>query len=132
LRFPRISPPVLGFRSLTLLALFNVILIFLIFVFFLPFITNPTGLSVVLPRAITSELLSHKDVIVSIMKDNTLYCDTKQISIEELMRLIEAKKGGIYQVLIKADHRASVGALVRVWDLFRQANVSRINIATNE
>ncbi len=132
MRFKRPVFPEHKFKSLTLIALFNVLLIVLIFVFFMPFFENPIGLSVVLPRAITGEPLSHKDVIVSITKDNSVYVDAKHVSFAELKNFIEAKKGVSYRVLIKADHRAAIGTLVEVWDLFRQANVSQVNIATNE
>ena len=34
-------------------------------------------------------------------------------------------------VMIKADRRASMGRIVDIWDLCRELNIERINIATN-
>ena len=132
MRFARAPVVSRNFRFVSLLALFNCLLIFLMFVLFLPVFSNPTGLSVVLPRAITSEPLSHKDITVSILKDDTIYLDSKNVSQQELVRFVKASQDKMQQVLIKVDRMASVGALVNVWDIFRQAGVYKVNIATNE
>jgi biopolymer transport protein ExbD len=131
-RFTRPHVVSRNFRFVSLLALFNCLLILLIFVLFLPVFSNPTGLSVVLPQAITGEPLSHKDITVIILKNDTIYLDSKNVSQQELSRFVKASQDKMQQVLIKVDHRASVGALVRVWDIFRQAGVFKVNIATNE
>jgi len=112
--------------------LFNCLLILLVFVIFLPVFSNPTGLSVVLPRAITSEPLSHKDITVILLKNDMIYLDSKNVSQQDLARFVKASQDKMRQVLIKVDRRASVGALVRVWDIFRSAGVLKVNIATNE
>jgi len=131
-RFAR--PPIISsnFRFVALLALFNCLLILLVFVIFLPVFSNPTGLSVVLPRAITSEPLSHKDITVILLKNDMIYLDSKNVSQQDLARFVKASQDKMRQVLIKVDRRASVGALVRVWDIFRSAGVLKVNIATNE
>ena len=132
MRFAR--PPLISsnFRFVALLALFNCLLILLVFVIFLPVFSNPTGLSVVLPRAITSEPLSHKDITVILLKNDMIYLDSKNVSQQDLARFVKASQDKMRQVLIKVDRRASVGALVRVWDIFRSAGVLKVNIATNE
>ncbi|OIO35818.1 MAG: hypothetical protein AUJ74_04960 [Candidatus Omnitrophica bacterium CG1_02_44_16] len=132
MRFAR--PPIISsnFRFVALLALFNCLLILLVFVIFLPVFSNPTGLSVVLPRAITSEPLSHKDITVILLKNDMIYLDSKNVSQQDLARFVKASQDKMRQVLIKVDRRASVGALVRVWDIFRSAGVLKVNIATNE
>ena len=132
MRFARIPVVSRNFRFVSLLALFNCLLIFLIFVLFLPVFSNPTGLSVVLPQAITSEPLSHKDITVIILKNDMIYLDSKNVSGQELAHFVKASQDKMQQVLIKVDRRASVGALVRVWDVFRQAGILKVNIATNE
>ncbi len=132
MRFMKTPVVTRDLRFVSLMALFNCLLILLIFVLFLPIFSNPTGFSVVLPKAITSEPLSHKDITVTILRDDTIYLDSKNISSQELASFVKASGEKIQQVLIKVDRRSSVGALVMVWDIFRQAGVFKVNIATNE
>ena len=114
------------------LSLFNLILILFLFIAFLPKLTMSPGLSVFLPRAISSEPVSREDFIVSILNDNTIYLDSRRVSWDELERFLRSQRSKAHQVLIKADQRSSVGVLVRVWDLFRKSGALKVNLATTE
>jgi biopolymer transport protein ExbD len=118
-------------RNLYFLSFFNVFFIILMFIVFLPTLSAPAGLPIALPRVVSSEAVSSDGAVIFVLKDNAIYFDSKKISFEELKRLLTARKKGS-QVLIKADQAASVGTLVRVWDLLREAGISQVNIATNE
>lgn len=93
----------------------------------------PQGLSVLLPRAISSEPVSREGFVVFILKDNTIYLGKRSVSFDELKRFFSIRKdeNKNFQVLIKADKEADIGVLVKVWDLFRESGAFQVNIATN-
>ncbi len=107
---------------------------FLLFVFFLftsSFIFQP-GISVNLPKAVTSEVIQQDNLVLTITKDNRLYLEDRQISEEELisrLKILNREKIGL---LIKADSHAPLGRIVQIWDACRREGVSQINIATNQ
>lgn len=118
-------------RYLYSIALFNVFLVLLVFVVLLPYLSGVSGLSVLLPKAVSSEPVNEEGWSVTILADQTIYLDEKRVTLQELERFIAARKRGD-QVLIKADKSAAVGTLVKVWDLFRKSGFSKVYIATNE
>ena len=107
---------------------------FLLFVFFLftsSFIFQP-GISVSLPKAVTSEVVQQDNVVLTITKDNKMYLEDREISQDELvlrLKVLTKEKMGL---LIKADYRAPLGRIVQIWDTCRREGVSQINIATNQ
>ncbi|OGW84431.1 MAG: hypothetical protein A2987_02430 [Omnitrophica bacterium RIFCSPLOWO2_01_FULL_45_10] len=105
-------------------------LLFIFFIFTSSFIFQP-GISVNLPKAITSEVLQEESTTILIAPDDKIYLNEREISQDELasnLRLIAKKKTSL---LIKADSRSSLGRIVEVWDMCRVEGVSRVNIATS-
>ena len=107
---------------------------FLLFIFFLftsSFIFQP-GIKVSLPKAVTSEVMQLDNVTVAVTKDDKIYLEDRQVTIEELigrLKILVKEKMGL---LIKADSRAPLGRIVEIWDACRREGVSQINIATNQ
>ena len=107
---------------------------FLLFVFFLftsSFIFQP-GIKVSLPKAVTSEVMQQDNITVTITKDDKIYLEDKQITIDELkarLGILAKEKTGL---LIRADSRAPLGRVVEIWDTCRKEGVSQVNIATNQ
>ena len=93
---------------------------------------KPCGFSISLARAVSSEPVSGQGCVVSILKDDTVYLGDLAVSLSELKRLLVQRHEAYPNVLIKVDQRASVGALVKVWDTFRSSGIDKVNIATNE
>lgn len=110
----------------------NGCLLIVFFIVLLPRLLTSTGMTILLPRSITSEPVSEKGFVISILKDQTIYLGPQRTSLAELKHFFLSQKTDGHQVLIKADQDAPVGVLVRVWDLLRQTGASRVNIATNE
>ena len=109
-------------------------IVFLLLIFFMltsTFISQP-GIEVNLPKAVTSEVLDKRNLIITITSENVIYLDKEIVTVREL----EAKLSKAYSegksLLIKADRRASVGRVVEVWDLSRSLGIPRINIATEQ
>ena len=109
-------------------------MIFQLLIFFMltsSFIFQP-GIRVNLPRAITSEALGERNVVIAITAENLIYIDEKLVTINELalrLKNIAQTRGAI---LIKADEKASLGRVVKIWDLCRQQGIPRVNIATTQ
>jgi len=108
--------------------------VFLLLIFFMltsSFIFQP-GIRVNLPRAITSEALSEKNVIITITAENLIYINEKFVTISEISSRLKGVADLRRSILIKADEKASLGRVVRIWDLCRQAGISKVNIATTQ
>lgn len=118
-------------KSFYPLFLGNLFLLSIIIFVFLPKVSGSCGFSVFLPRAISSEPVSTGGYVISILKSNKLYFGGKEISLDELRCFLRGQAKMVSSVLIKADQRANIATLVKVWDVFRESGVDQINIATN-
>ena len=95
------------------------------------FIFQP-GIKVNLPRAITSDVIQTENLILIINKENKVFIEERLMTEEELKSRLNLAGQKSQPILIKADRRASLGEVVRIWDLCRQENVEKINIATTQ
>lgn len=92
----------------------------------------PTGIKVMLPRAVTSEVVNAEHLIVTVTGQDLLFLNEKPITIHELtIQITEAAKFK-KSLLLKVDKNASLGRVVEIWDLCREKGVPQINIATNQ
>ena len=108
--------------------------VFLLLIFFMltsNFVLQP-GIKISLPRAITSEVLSGENLVVLLTGQDLLYLNDKPITITELVATIKTAARENKTILLKADTSASLGRVVEIWDLCREAGVPQINIATNQ
>ncbi len=108
--------------------------VFLLLIFFMltsSYIFQP-GIKINLPRAVTSEVIAEKDLVITVSAENLIYLNDYPISLKELKSHLEkaAEKG--WPLLIKADRKASLGNVVRIWDMSREAGLTQINIATDQ
>ena len=106
--------------------------VFLLIIFFMltsTFVIQP-GIEVKLPKAITSEALEEKNLIISLTDDGKIYLDRNVVSLDKLKaELKEVSRQG-RAVLIKADQKISLGNVVEVWDLCRDIGIAQVSIAT--
>ena len=91
------------------------------------FIVMP-GIKVKLPKAATSEGLSTQTLTITISSEDIVYIGQEPVIIDEIGP-IWAKKT-VESAFIKADRDASVGAIVRVWDICRANGIDKIGIGT--
>lgn len=132
MKFPRSQAPAPFLKVLYPVSLFNIFLLLLAFVVLSPTMMRPSGLTVALPYAISSEPVSQDGFVISILKDNALYLGSRAVTFDELKRFVSARQGRDFKVLIKADRQADIGTLISIWDLLRQAGSAKVYIATNE
>ncbi len=95
------------------------------------FVTSP-GIKITLPTAITAKLHPEEDIIVSITKENNLYLNEEEVSLDDLLdklrsKIEEAKKK---TVIIKADEKIDLGLAVKVMDIAKQAEAEGLVIST--
>ena len=118
--------------QMDLTPLVNVFFLLLIFFMFTSSFIFQPGIRVDLPKAVTSEIVQQETATIIIAKDNRIYLDDREITLEELnskLGMIAKQKVGL---LVKADAGASHGRIVEVWDMCRNQGVSQVNIATSQ
>ncbi len=108
--------------------------VFLLLIFFMltsNFIFQP-GISVKLPKAITSEVISSENMVLIVTAQDLLFLNNQPITIDKLTTELEAAASQNKSLLLKADSRASLGRVVELWDLCRDLGIAQVNIATNQ
>jgi len=109
-------------------------MVFQLLIFFMltsSFIFQP-GLEVNLPKAVTSEVIKEESMVITVSGENVIYLNGQIHSFKELRKALEKVAKKKQPLLIKADKRASLGRVVEIWDLCREAGIAKINIATDQ
>lgn len=108
--------------------------VFLLLIFFMltsSFIFQP-GIKVNLPKAVTSEAVHEKSLVILITDRDFIFLNDRAITTNELNSRLRIAAKEKKPLLIKADRRASMGKIVEIWDMCRDAGISQINIATSQ
>lgn len=121
-----------GLGQIDIAPLIDVIFQLLIFFMLSSSFTFQSGISVKLPKAVTSDIIREENFIVTITSENITYLNGAVITLKELKQKLSQPGSKNRPLLIKADRRASVGRIVDIWDLCRNLGIERINIATNQ
>lgn len=95
------------------------------------FIFQP-GIKVNLPKAVTSEAIHEKSLVILITSSDLVYLNERAITTTELKSRLRIAAKEKKPLLIKADRRASLGKIVEIWDMCRDTGLSQINIATSQ
>jgi biopolymer transport protein ExbD len=106
---------------------FFVLLIF--FMFSSSFIFQP-GMRVNLPKAVTGEVVSQENVVITITKDDVVYLNERPINQDELTSNLGIMARDKTPLLIKADRSSSLGKIVEILDMCRLEGVSQVSLAT--
>jgi len=132
MRFKRHTKLEHGLEQIDIAPLIDVIFQLLIFFMLSSSFTFQSGISVKLPKAITSDVIKEENLIITITSENVIYLNGVISTLKELSQELSDIKNDKRPILLKADRRASVGRIVDVWDLCRNSGIERINIATNQ
>ena len=108
--------------------------VFLLLIFFMlssHFVTQP-GIKITLPSATTAKPYPEEDIIISITKDNNLYLNEGEVTLDNLLDKLRIKIGKAEKktVIIKADEKIDLGLAVKVMDIAKQAEAEGLVIST--
>ena len=120
-----------GLRQINIVPLVNIILLLLIFFILSSSFFLPSGLKMNLPNAVTSEIVKRDNIEIVLKEDGSIYLNQKQATLEGLKVFLKQVAKRNPSVLVKAENRVSLEALVRIWDLARSEGILQVNIATN-
>jgi biopolymer transport protein ExbD len=133
MRFRKYAEYVYGIQPIVIAPFVNVL--FLIFIFCglcLGYMTATiSGISVGLPRAITSELVRAPAVQISVFADGTPAVNGQRLTIQELELFLKQIAGRHQTIVINADRRAPWEDVIRVWDIVRASGMAGSTVATN-
>jgi len=90
------------------------------------------GIKINLPKALTSEVIQEKNLVIVISAEGLVYLNSRLLTLKELKVYLEKAARQERPLLIKADRKASLGKVVQIWDMSREAGLTQINIATNQ
>lgn len=129
MRFKSITAPEVkaGFDLTPLIdCVFNLLLFFMLTS---SFIIQP-GIRIHLPKAVTSEIVHEKSLVVTVTKENLIIFNENAVTVEDLATHFEKGTKEDIPLLIRADRGASLGKVVQIWDLCRDVGLTKVNIAT--
>ena len=119
-------------EQINIAPMIDVIFQMLIFFMLSSSFTFQSGIAIKLPRAITSDIIQEENLVVTITSEDIIYFNNTIVTVEELRVELNKPLNKRRSILIKSDRRSSVGRIVDVWDLCREAGIERLNIATNQ
>lgn len=121
-----------GLESIDIAPIVNIVFLLLLFFMLTSSFVMQPGITVDLPRALTSEVLKPENIEILITSENTTYLNSKTVTLSDLKAFLKQAAKRNHTILIKADKQASLGRVVEIWDLARGLGFSQINIATNK
>jgi biopolymer transport protein ExbD len=121
-----------GLKQIDIAPLINIVFLLLIFFMLTSGFVMQPGIRVILPKAVTSEIVKYENIEILVTSGNVTYFDGKIITMQELISLLKQAAKRNQTILIKADKHASLGRVVEIWDLARDLGLTQINIATNQ
>lgn len=128
MKFKKIVRVEAGLHQIDIAPLIDCIFILLVFFMLTSSFVIMPGITVKLPKALTSEEIDPRSLIVIISSEDIVYLDGKPKTIADVEDFI--KSGGYNSIFIKADRDASLGVVVRIWDVCKRLGIEKIGIAT--
>ena len=120
--------PVTGVQLVPFLNFFLIVIVFLMFVSQLA-MSMPLGVR--LPKVITSDMTTGKEIVVVVSGENIMYVHDKVVTLGELRGSLAFAGNDPRSLLIKVDRRASMGRVVEIWDLARSLGFTTVNLAAD-
>jgi biopolymer transport protein TolR len=108
------------------------VMLVLLVIFMLTAPILESGIEVDLPKTKTVKVISQQKVVITIDKRQNIYVGNDPINIHVLGQTVQQrlKGSGTTPVFIRCDQAAPFGAVAKVMDALKQANVTNLNIVT--
>jgi len=117
-----------GLRQIDIAPLIDCI--FLLLIFFMltsSFVVIP-GVNVKLPKVLKPEEIDAQSLTVVISSEDIIYLGGEPLTVKGVEDFI--KEGKFASIFIKADRDASLGVVVKIWDVCKRLGIEKIGIAT--
>lgn len=132
MHFKRLQKIAYGLDQINIAPLVNIFFLLLIFFVLTLMLAAKTGISVKLPKTLTTEAIKNESLTIIITSENVMYLDGKIMTMKALRHILNKKQNREHAILIKADRRASLGRIIDIWNLSRELGIQKINIASNQ
>jgi biopolymer transport protein ExbD len=120
--------------AINLTSLIDVLFILIIFFTVSSTFLEQPGIELKMPEAETSESHTVQKVILYIDKNENIYVNDDSVSIdnmiEKVQRLISAQTDK--SIVLRADHSASHGFIIKIMDQLRKNNIYKIVVSTTK
>lgn len=116
---------------LDMVPLINCVFLLLTFFLLTSNLVFQPGIKIILPKAVTSEVIRENTAVITITSDNRFYLNETPVTLLELKSKLE-KASATEPVLIKADRDVVLSKVVSIWDFCRDLGIRQVNIATNQ
>ncbi len=121
--------------DINIVSLIDVVLILLVFLMISTQFVTQSGIEVNLPQAVTEEVKSSEELIITLTKKGNIYFRGKRLSEESLQRKLDAlalKYAKTKPIIIRADKEGPHGRVVRMMDLAKESGFAKLAIATEK
>ena len=107
-------------------------LLLVFFVYSMMTLTQPRGIPVDLPPAVTAPLVREEFLTISVTDEDEIYLDKERVNLDELSARIAAARSAdpSVRVFIKGDMDARHGVVVTVLDILRALSVEHVAVQT--
>lgn len=90
-----------------------------------------SSINIKLPKAKSSEVITEKQIVVSIEKGNKIYINDNSLYIDQVASyLSDINKNKV--VVVKADESIDHGFVVQIMDLIKRSGFKKLGIAVNK
>ena len=131
MRFKKLIKVESGLKQFDIAPLIDVV--FLLLIFFMltsNFMVQP-GIKIKLPKTVVSQSLKTERLVIVISSEDLVYLNGKVVEDKQLKQKLCSLRNKIKSVFIKSDRNATMGRVVRVWDICKKCGIDQINIATS-
>ncbi|MFH1540537.1 MAG: biopolymer transporter ExbD [Elusimicrobiota bacterium] len=109
-------------------------MVFQLIIFFMvtTSLAQQTGIQIEKPKAVSSQLLPRKNIVITISKEGEICLEDKKLSWEEFKKNLKVKieSSPESMVVIATDLDSKVGIVVNVMDEAKRFGAQRLSIAT--
>lgn len=116
--------------QLDIAPLIDVVFQLLIFFMLTSSFIAPQGIKVNLPGAVSGKTVAKEGITIFVTEKDEILVNGEKAPFKKIVSRIKKAAKDKSHILIKADKKASMGKVVDVWDLCREAGITNINIAT--
>lgn len=107
-------------------------LLLVFFVYSMMTLTQPRGIPLNLPKAVTASSIQEEPLSISITGADEIFVNKERVGLDELTARIGAERSAnpALRVFINGDTDARHGTVIRVLDILRTLSVERVAIQT--